>query len=435
MARVMWIVINLAFGMSTAAAQQGGVSQEEFEKLKREMEELKKKVAEKETAVPSSSDPGLQTKEGQKRSGLYDRVSSFSRNVHLGGYLDLEYTNREETNDDTFDAHRFVPFLYADVTDHIKIAAELEIEHGEELGIEFSTIDYWIADAFNLRAGILLLPLGKFNLVHDAPYQDLTARPLVDTWVIPAVLRDPGLSVFGRFDADPWVFTYEVTVSNGFKGLNKTGSTLLINESTGLRDARPHEDRLGKGYRDFNDNKAVTGRVSASPFLGLEAGVSYHNGKYDERGDGTLEILALDATLRCGGIYSKFIGSGAELLRDVLFASEFAFEWAKADVEQTDVGPAVPEDLGGWFLEYRYHFMPAFLKGLPGTTDESTFTAVLRVEAADLDDSRTRRTTIGLNFRPVEETVFKFEYQWTDESGDKAEVDDDAFLFSIATYF
>ena len=41
---------------------------------------------------------------------------------------------------------------------------------------------------FNIRAGILLMPVGKFNLLHDSPLNDLTDRPMVPRFVIPSNL-------------------------------------------------------------------------------------------------------------------------------------------------------------------------------------------------------------------------------------------------------
>ena len=87
------------------------------------------------------------------------------------------------------------------------------------------------------------------------------------------------------------------------------------------------------------------------------------------------------------------------------------------------------------FVEARYHFFFDSLRDLPGMDDGSTFTAVFRWERVNLDKFKTQRFTLGINLRPVEETVIKFEYQWNDEFGDKADVDDDTFLASIATYF
>ena len=49
-------------------------------------------------------------------------------------------------NTNGFDQQRFVPFIYADITEHVKFASEIEIEHGirrrramsTEIGLEFA---------------------------------------------------------------------------------------------------------------------------------------------------------------------------------------------------------------------------------------------------------------------------------------------------------
>src|SRR5688572_2070671 len=190
-----------------AAAQDPTSVQEELKRMREEIEALKRQVG----ADPGAQDPdSLAARQAEdakrKAGGVYSKpfLARFGRGVHLGGYIDLEYIGIESSNDDTFDQHRLVPFLYADISDALKFAAEIEIEHGNgtELGVEFAHVDWWMSDAFNIRAGIILDPLGKFNLVHDAPFQDLTLRPLMDEGVIPVVLREPGIGAFGTFDAD-----------------------------------------------------------------------------------------------------------------------------------------------------------------------------------------------------------------------------------------
>lgn len=424
----------------TAAWAQ--VSQEEFDKMKKEVAELREKLGLQEEPAPGQDTIQQRYQEDIKRRAgqVYSKpfLARFGRGVHVGGYLDLEFIGVEKSNDDTFDQHRFVPFFYADVSEAIKVAAEVEIEHGGELGIEFAHVDWWMADQINFRAGIILDPLGKFNLVHDAPFQDLTLRPLVDETVIPAVLREPGVGFFGTFDVDPWKIDYEIYVVNGFKGLSESGTT-VINTSSGLRSARPHSSALGsRGFRDFNDNKAIVGRVAVSPFLGFEVGGSFHTGKYDESGDNNLTILAFDWTLSGGGIYNTLFGGQAGTLRDIFFALEIVGEWASADLDRDAAARAagVPGSLDGYYVELRYHFMPEFLRRtIPGASDESTFTLVTRWDDTDLDGARRTRLTFGLNFRPREATVVKFEYGLQEESGDAADVDNDIYAFSIATYF
>ncbi|HYF01373.1 MAG TPA: hypothetical protein VEJ18_20795, partial [Planctomycetota bacterium] len=198
------------------------VQDPETEQLKKRVTELEKKLEKVESPrempqVPEGTDLPKLAQDPKRDAGeVYSKpfLARFGRNVYLGGYIDLEYFNNEDNNNDTFDQHRLVPFIYADVSKNIEMAAEIEIEHGNgtELGVEFAHVDYWMHDLINLRAGIILDPLGHFNLVHDAPYQDLTLRPLVNEWIIPTVLREPGVGFFGSLDADPWEFEYEIYV-------------------------------------------------------------------------------------------------------------------------------------------------------------------------------------------------------------------------------
>src|SRR5690349_20373305 len=73
----------------------------------------------------------------------------------VGGYMDIQFRSQRKASieagdgrpgvTNNFDQQRFVPFFYADVTEHVKFAAELEIEHGIresseneiETGLEF----------------------------------------------------------------------------------------------------------------------------------------------------------------------------------------------------------------------------------------------------------------------------------------------------------
>ena len=418
------------------------VQDPETEQLKKRVTELEKKLEKVESPrempqVPEGTDLPKLAQDPKRDAGeVYSKpfLARFGRNVYLGGYIDLEYFNNEDNNNDTFDQHRLVPFIYADVSKNIEMAAEIEIEHGNgtELGVEFAHVDYWMHDLINFRAGIILDPLGKFNLVHDAPYQDLTLRPLVDEFIIPVVLREPGAGFFGTLDADPWEFDYEIYVTNGFKGLSKAGVT-NISRTAGVRNARPHTTAFGSpAYRDFNDNKAVVGRVSASPFLGLELGGSAHSGKYDESGDNRLTIWALDWTVNVGGV-ARALGADAAFLNRFEVVGEYAEALIERNAEAELAG--VPDDFDGYYIEGRVHFMPDFLMFIPGASEESTFTLVYRWDSIDLDGAERTAHTVGLNFRPIEDTVLKFEYQWREEDGLAPEIDNDAFVASIATYF
>ena len=95
------------------------------------------------------------------------------------------------------------------------------------------------------------------------------------------------------------------------------------------------------------------------------------------------------------------------------------------------------DDMFGYYAQDNYHFMFDWLRDSAPVLfrEESTFTTVVRWGDIDLGGPNGDRTrlTLGLNFRPIERTVFKFDYQFND--GDRPGDRTDAFLFSFATYF
>ncbi|HHT9133177.1 MAG TPA: hypothetical protein ACFYED_11975, partial [Candidatus Tripitaka californicus] len=342
-----------------------------------------------------------------------------------------------ESANDQFETLRFVPFIYSDVSDRVKMAAEIEFEHGGasdrggvigdtatlngEAKLEFATIDFHIRDWINMRAGIILVPLGKFNLVHDAPLQDLVDRPLVDTFIIPTTLSQAGMGFFGSFyPTEMSKLDYEIYATNGF-GNN-------INSTNGIRGAR-----LFRYDRDNNNSPGLVARTAFSPFLGLEFGGSVFYNKYTSKGtkgNDHFVIPALDFAYQKGPF--ELVGEGAYV----------GFERGKhVKISQ----PAVPSSMFGYYIEPRYHFMPKFIHELAPKifTDRSTFTLVGRWDQIDLGDTsgtargranRRDRATVGLNFRYTEDTVFKIDYQWNIEHSQKHTANN-AFIFGWATYF
>jgi hypothetical protein len=379
---------------------------------------------------------------GPAFGGLYSKP--FLRKVgstYVGGYMDLEYRD-VENEDRTFRFHRLIPFLYADVSENIKFATEIEIEDGEAVEIEFAFIDFEMFAELNVRAGVILAPLGKFNLVHDSPINDLTDRPLVNQYIIPTTLREPGAGFFGTFAADdeeqPMQLSYEAYVVSGFKGLMNDG-TAAFNTNKGLKDGRVSKEVGSSGtFRDNNNSLAGVGRVAFSPVLGMELGASAHIGKYDEAGDHVLRILAADVTID-GKALGEVLGL-PEAAKRVVAPFEVLAEGAHASL-QTDAfarSNGIPEVLRGYYLQLNYHlFVDWLVEASHGWLDpDSHFTLVTRLDDVNLDRHAHKRWTFGVNFRPNQyETVIKFDYQINIESGLAQEEPNDAFLMSIATYF
>ena len=104
-----------------------------------------------------------------------------------------------------------------------------------EIGLEFAHIDYLVKEPFNLRAGILLLPIGKFNLLHDSPLNDLTDRPLVSRFVIPSTVSETGAGFYGTFiPEEPASWTMNSMSRRDPADMIPDG-TPTINEANGTR--------------------------------------------------------------------------------------------------------------------------------------------------------------------------------------------------------
>ena len=446
------------------AAQQEAVKQE-VQRILREQGYPGKGTPPPSGATLGRDEPNLlelheQSKTGETHSGstkegsgalIYSRPFVASPKAILGGYMDIEYINREGAPS-KFDQHRLVPFIYGDVSDHVKFAAEIEFEHGgvgDELKIEFAVIDYLVNEPVNLRGGIILLPLGKFNLLHDSPLRDLTDRPLVDQRIIPTTLHQPGVGIYGTFYPTTLSqINYEVYVTSGFTGAfggdgnpnyAAGGSGVsTITQTAGLRSARSNFTEF-----DSNNSKAVVGRMAVSPFLGVEVGFSGLYEMYNPQNNRSLSIAAIDWTLQRGPF--ELIGESAWAYiennnRNVVTGAMIPMG--------TSIGSTLyPERMNGYYIQANYHFLPSVLVKLAPShfrPEVSTFTAVVRWDeinlGADLSGSeaaasgKSQRLTFGLNFRPTEDTVLKLDYQYEPEVL-SSRTHGEAFVASAATYF
>ncbi len=356
--------------------------------------------------------------------GVYDKpyLTRLLGRTALGGYAEaharLERADGA-TEDFGFEAKRWNIFTSTQVSDFVRIAAEVEFEEGgEEIKLEFAAIDVSINRALTLRAGMLLSPLGRFNLSHDSPRNEFTDRPLVATELLGVALSEPGLGILGLFPVGregQGRITYELYAVNGFH------DGLINASSDGTRIP------LGRGnFEDNNNSPAVVGRVAYSPRLGFEFGVSAHHGAYNVfESDGTpvdqkrtLTIWVFDTEFEVAGF--RFMG--------------------EASTTDIDVTPGL---IGIFATSQRGFYLEAlrdFGHGWVGTMPRSFFSAGARVDVVDFDgdvDGDTRhRYTAGVNFRPTNDTVLKLNYfRGTSRDRFNNPTEEAGLLFSVATYF
>ena len=356
------------------------------------------------------------------RGGVYDKPfqTRLLGRTTIGGYAEAHarYQRvdglREEAG---FVAKRFNIFANSRVSDFVRFAAELEFEDGaSEILLEFAAIDLRIHQAFTLRGGMLLSPLGRFNLSHDSPLNEFTDRPLVATDILGVALSEPGFGFLGQVPAGrTGRLTYEVYATNGFH------DGLISNAEDGTR--------IPAGRRNFEDNNgvpALVGRVAWSPRVGFEFGLSGHRGAYNVFDTDGLEV---DEQRRLSIVVADLEAQvlGVQVNGEVALAA-------------IDVAP----ELTGIFAERQrgvyVEGVREFGRGLVRTIPGSFFSAKLRFDAVDFDSERVGQSveqiTAGLNFRPTRDTAFKFDFvRGRSHDGFNNRADHAYLLASIATYF
>ena len=192
------------------------------------------------------------------------------RTTAISGYMDFHF-NKNEFEDGRLDFHRFVLLITHRFSDRIRFVSELELEHAlvegleeaGELELEQAYLDFLLSRGFNLRAGMMLVPVGIINERHEPPVYYGVERPFVDTVIVPTTWFEVGAGVHGE-------------VGRGWRYRAYVMSPLNAREFTA-------EEGLRGGVQKGSDTNigrpAVTGRVEYVGFRGLTAGASFWTGR------------------------------------------------------------------------------------------------------------------------------------------------------------
>lgn len=402
--------------------------QKEIQSLKQQFEKLlHRKEAPPVTVSQDESPEELTERIEELEEGLEDILTAQDEKekednrTKINLYATVEFESFQNSNS-VFDAKNVELFITSSLTDRLNFGAEIEFERtaktsggnrAGEVEVEQGWLEYIINESFKPRAGVILVPFGKYNLRHFDANRDLSARPIIERRIIPTGWAEAGLGFTGTSILSNTQIEYQFFVFNGL--------TDMITDR-GLRSAR------GAFGSDNNANKAMAGQITVRPNRFIELGLSGYRGDYDAYGNGITGIN-VDWMIN----YKQF---------------EFLGEYVHFDLENglNSSGESVPEFMKGFYVQSNYHFWPQALNDtfLGHGFLSPTFTAVLRYGEGTvgddgdvgLGDNKERRFTIGFNYRPVETFAFKFEYQINSTAFEKLERGNaDGFLASISGSF
>ena len=321
-----------------------------------------------------------------------------TRSTTLGGYGELHYNEPDGSRKGQLDFHRFVIYLGHEFNEQISFRAEVELEHtmieageseGGEIAIEQAYVEYRITPFVGVRGGILLVPVGIINLVHEPPTFHGVERPSVERVIIPTTWREAGVGVFGTITDD---IRYQVSVMAGLKAEG-------FSASSGLRGGRQ------SAFESDPSDPSVSGRIDYAPALGLSLGASFFYGNstggVDTLGSGTVALWSADARYSVGQLELRALGALGTIEDAPRINAEF--------------GNSVADRIYGFYLEAAYDVLPHVAED----TEQQLF-VFGRYERYDTQSSVTGfealhqydRTDIvtGITYRPVPNVAVKADY-------------------------
>jgi len=238
----------------------------QIEILAREIEQLK--IG--EAAAPASVSKDQHWGVGPAASKVYGK-----KGVSIGGYGEFAYDSfaslRQDGQPSMQQSHvdmlRGVLYFGYKFDDHWVVNTELEIEHSVtasdkdgETEIEFAYLDYMFSRPLRARAGLMLIPMGLINELHEPPTFLGVLRPDVEQRLIPTTWREIGAGFYG----DSGRFSYRLYAVNS---LNSEGYS-----AEGIREGS------GEGSEALAQDWAATGRLDWTPVEGLLVGASFFTG-------------------------------------------------------------------------------------------------------------------------------------------------------------
>lgn len=319
----------------------------------------------------------------------------------LSGYMEM-HLNKVQDQPTAIDLHRFVLMVGHSFSDRLKFWSEVEVEHAlvegaevsGEVAVEQAYVDLMINRRVNLRAGMVLVPVGIQNERHEPPTFQGVERTFVDTFVVPTTWRDAGAGLFGDLGRG---FSYRAYV---LPGLNAAE----FSADEGIAGGRQ------QGAKADASDPALTGRLEYRR-AGLTAGASTWIG-----GSG-FGLIRLD-------IEPPTVGVSSLDARYRLGRSELRGQWSMVNIngagdlnralqQQSGNSPNIASRLMGAYAEAATRVSPdAWAHEIIVFGRYELFDTQNKMPAGYLPLQQFQRSAwvLGTSYYPDPDVAFKFDY-------------------------
>jgi hypothetical protein len=329
--------------------------------------------------------------------------------VSLAGYGEILYQNFSKNTDagapasakDQVDYVRHILYVGFRFNDFILFNSELEVEHGStgkggEVSMEFGYVEAQLASALNVRAGMVLVPVGIVNELHEPPTFFSTLRPETESAVIPTTWRANGFGIVGATNSG---LGYKLYVVEGLDASKFTAS--------GIRGGRQ------SGARSLAEDLGITGRLDYSGVPGVNLGASFYTGNSGQGlKDAANQEIAARVTIFSA--HGQLARRGLELR--ALYARSTIAAAAALNAKLPPGSQSIGSKQRGFYLTAGYDVLPLIFN-----TTQHALAPFVQFEKVDTQAevpatfsrnkaNERKNLTYGLVYKPHPNVAFKIDY-------------------------
>lgn len=335
-------------------------------------------------------------------------------NLSIGAYGEIQFSQQfadTARHNALLDVHRIVMFMGYKFNKRTNFVSEFEFEHVNEVAVEQAFINYELTHWADLRAGLMLIPMGIINEYHEPTTFNGTHRPNLDNKIVPTTWREIGAGFTGKFDR---IFLkYQGYAINGFNGYDGGGK---FKGDDGLRGGRQ------KGIKSYMSAPDLSAKLDYFGLPGLKLGAAIYAGASESK---LLEGIWKQDTLT-----AKQDKADSSVVGIMMLGFDARYQWKgfearaqyiMANLSNTEeynklTGKDLGSTMSGYYVEAGYNL----LQMSKNTKNKLTIFARYEnynthsnVESVTVQNDAFNRTdiTVGFGFKVADGAVFKADYQ------------------------
>ena len=346
----------------------------------------------------------------QDENTAENMISNRDDKLTIGGYGQIDYNKAitDERSNAKLDVHRLVLLFGYKFNSRTTFITEIEYEHVSEVYVEQAFLNYRINDYFQFRGGLMLIPMGIVNELHEPVTFNGVERPNVDKYIVPTTWREIGAGFRGNIKEVS--IKYQLYIVNGFNGYDGIGN---FNGESGLRGGRQ------KGMKSFMSSPTLSTKLDYYGIPGLKIGGAAYIGKsqsvlYDGLHNSDSEtLLQADSSV----VQIRMFGLDARYnIKGFAFRGQYIYTVLKNTQQyNTFTSENVGNTIKGFYLELAYniflsekdtHILIPFVRYENYDTQASTTPETIKDDGYNRVD-----ITFGVGWKMAQGAVLKADYQ------------------------